>query len=170
MGINMKTAIIIFTLFITTTYAKEYYYNNGKNKKTLYLIEDIKISGLINQYKTNKKTKILKVIPSSKTVKIESITQDILPLFSDFPKGAGRIKSLPGGIIVSFKNSLNINDIKQWALDHNLTLIKKFRSQSNTWLIDSPPGLQTLNIINKLGPSEHINKIEPNWWVKISHK
>lgn len=92
------------------------------------------------------------------------------PLF----KEGGFIKALPGGIIVNFKKGVTEAEVQQLC-DRLGLKIKKQYSQgwdSPMWLLESPPGLESLRLANTLVENHGIIilKARPNFWQPINTK
>ena len=90
--------------------------------------------------------------------------------YSELFKGRGGVKALPGGIIISFKTDWSEQKIKEWALQHNVRINKSLIKQLNLWLIDSPSGIKTLELANKITEQGEVNYATPNWWRAVGKK
>lgn len=88
-------------------------------------------------------------------------------VFADEREG-GRLRALPGDIIVQFEDTLSEADIEKFAKSKELKLLRKLEFQANTYLIASPPGMASLELANQLYEEEGVRQSSPNWWVETS--
>ena len=94
----------------------------------------------------------------------------VLPLFYDTPDGGGRIRTLPGGIIVKFKKGIIATQINSWAKQKKLEIKHIFKTPGKV-MINSPEGLATLDLINEIITSDSIiEEARPNWLTKVEAK
>lgn len=86
-------------------------------------------------------------------------------IFSESPEGSGRLRSLPGGVIVSFTEGV---DPESWAVQNNLSLEKKLKP--GVYLISSPSGRASLAKANEIAELDGVETVEPNWWTNVESK
>ena len=86
-------------------------------------------------------------------------------IFSDGPLGSGRLRSLPGGVIVKFSEGV---DPKIWASENNLTIKKELKP--GLFLVSSPAGRKTLSKVNEIAELDGVESVEPNWWTNVESK
>ncbi|MEY4617138.1 MAG: hypothetical protein RJB66_2098 [Pseudomonadota bacterium] len=86
------------------------------------------------------------------------------PLF----KENGDIKALAGGVFVYLKPGLEISAIQSLWQKLDLKVLKRYPEEGPTkmWLIESPSGLESLNLANQLieDHSDFVLKARPNFW------
>ncbi len=87
------------------------------------------------------------------------------PLFKD---SSGRKRALPGNIIVYLDKSWDQEKVYSWAKSKNIEIIKCISAYLNAYLIKTPPGLESLNIANKLYGTPGVVSASPNWWKEVS--
>jgi len=86
------------------------------------------------------------------------------PVFRDSPSDSGRKRALPGGVIVYLNPSWNEAAVKSWAVSHNLLILDKLEIGPNVYVIQTDPGLASLETANTLFESGEVVSATPNWW------
>lgn len=86
-------------------------------------------------------------------------------IFSDGPQGSGRLRSLPGGVVVKFSEGV---DPKAWAEQNNLTLDKAL--PNGLYLISTQAGRASLSKANQIAELDGVESVEPNWWTNVESK
>lgn len=84
-----------------------------------------------------------------------------VPVFRDGPTG-GRIRTIPGNIIVQLNPEWNAAQVAQWLRANALTEVH--RMSNNFLVIASPPGLPSLELANRLQESGTVVYAQPDWW------
>jgi len=94
---------------------------------------------------------------------LRSGTPDTLssPVFRD---EAGRLRALPGGVIVILKSALN--EAQAQALFRQAGIQATRRIGEATWLIESAVGMPSLELANRLQASGLFDSAQPNWWME----
>lgn len=87
------------------------------------------------------------------------------PVFQE----GGSLKALPGGVIVNFAKGTTPDQVKSWALSKGYNVKEKL-SFGNYYLIDTPAGIDSLNLANQWHTSGEVVSATPNWWRKLSPK
>ena len=82
------------------------------------------------------------------------------------PTEAGRVRALPGNIIVYLNPTWNNEKITNWIDTHNLKIIKKIEIRPNAYLLKTETGLQALQIANTLYESGEVVAAFPDWWLE----
>jgi hypothetical protein len=82
-----------------------------------------------------------------------------------FKSGPARM-TLPGGVILFFKNGV---DGVKWISAKGLEVKQKL-NYGNAYLIKSSPGLPSLELANSLKDDPDIDSAEPNWWREVRLK
>jgi hypothetical protein len=165
-----------------------YYWYDGKQKKPLSLDRQRWIefdTDKSRQPSASKEQLLEKKIGSAKvyrlseggqtksiqsTHSIKKSADEDGTLFSEVFDSSGQMKALPGGIIVSFKKDWDEKAIAQWADKQNLVINKPLLRNINLWLINSPSGIETLNLANKITEQGEVNYATPNWWQPATPK
>lgn len=84
------------------------------------------------------------------------------PVFSDGPQG-GQLRSLPGGVLITLPKGV---DAEKWAEANQKKLVRPIGS-GTTWLVETPPGLKSLETAQELGKDPAVVSSTPNWWVHL---
>jgi hypothetical protein len=90
------------------------------------------------------------------------------PVFYDQPSG-GRIRALPGNVVVEFDDGVDQSQAERWAEDEGVALLRKF-GFGNYYLVESPAGIEALNLANKLRDTASVKSAQPNWWTEVVAK
>ena len=94
---------------------------------------------------------------------LRSGTPDALssPVFRD---EAGRLRALPGGVILMLKTPLS--DAQAQALFKQAGVQATRRIGESTWLVESAVGMASLELANRLHASGLFDSAQPNWWME----
>ena len=87
----------------------------------------------------------------------------ISPVFTDQPGPGQRPRALPGGVLVTLKAPMDDAQAQTWFAARGLTVVRRIGSDS-TWLVQSPPGLASLELANRLQEGADVVSARPNWW------
>lgn len=76
---------------------------------------------------------------------------------------AGSPRALPGGVIVRLQESdrRNAYDI---LVEAGLRPVRALDPEQRSWLVESPAGLDSLELANRLHESGRFESASPNWW------
>ena len=88
------------------------------------------------------------------------------PVFRD----GGRLRALPGNIIVRFKSEWTETTCNNWLETQQLTLVNKLNAGNNTYVIKTEPGLAALTLANRIHQSGDVVFAHPNWWTEVGKK
>jgi len=83
----------------------------------------------------------------------------VSPLFLD---DAGQPRALPGGVIVSLKEVLPEPQAR--AELQAAGLVPLHRIGERMWLVDSPVGIESLHLADRLQAEGRYEFVQPNWW------
>ncbi len=86
-------------------------------------------------------------------------TGGVSPLFKD---AAGQPRALPGGVIVGMKEALPADEASARLAADGLTPVRQINARM--WLVESPVGLASLDLANRLQESGRYDFAQPNWW------
>ena len=95
-----------------------------------------------------------------------SMKGSLSPVFTNGKSGGGQRRALPGGILVTFKADWDESKVKQWVGEKGMT-IKQKMNFGNIYLLDSAPGLDSLNLANSIYESGEVEGASPNWWQEL---
>lgn len=90
------------------------------------------------------------------------------PVFRD-GAGSGAMRALPGGVIVTFKESYDEGAMREWATSNGLELDRKLPVTTVSMaLIKTAAGLPALNTANRIRSLAGVAAAVPNWWTEKS--
>jgi hypothetical protein len=89
------------------------------------------------------------------------------PVFHDGPHASGRMRALPGNVIVYFAPDRDEAQVRQWAAGRNLEIVRKLEIGKNAYVIRTEPGLASLETANSLRVSGEVVAAVPDWWVDV---
>lgn len=92
--------------------------------------------------------------------KSDELASGVSPVLRD-PNGEAR--ALPGGVIVRLRDA-DLADPRKALADAGLEPVRPIDPQQRTWLVDSPAGLESLALANRLHESGRFEAVTPNWW------
>lgn len=81
---------------------------------------------------------------------------------------AGRTLGLPGGLIVTFKGEVSEAEAQARLSEAGLT--PKYEIAPSVWAVESPAGLETIELANKANAQGTFADVSPNWWTKRALK
>lgn len=77
---------------------------------------------------------------------------------------SGRLRALPGGLIVRFRQGTTAQQAREQLAALGLKVSRQIGEDQ--WLIESPIGLESLRRANELHASGRFANVQPNWWVE----
>jgi hypothetical protein len=86
----------------------------------------------------------------------------------DGPASTGRMRALPGNVIVYLDPQWSQTTVSNWLRTHKLELVKKLEIGPNIYVIKTAPGLEALEIANALYRSGEVKAAYPNWWQEVT--
>lgn len=86
------------------------------------------------------------------------------PVFFNNPRGAGEMRALPGGVIVTLDPTWEEARARRWLENRGHTVERRLRSRANTFLVATAPGLDALRLANALSEADGVLAAFPNWW------
>ncbi|MEW6776316.1 MAG: hypothetical protein AB1405_08485 [Bdellovibrionota bacterium] len=90
------------------------------------------------------------------------------PVFRD--GRGGRMRALPGGIVVQLDSKLSDKEAREWARAKGLAVRKKLSLPGNYYVLDTKPGLEALEKANALYESGEVLSASPDWWQEAQAK
>ena len=94
--------------------------------------------------------------PSSPTV---ASAPRVSPVFVD---AGGNPRALAGGVIVSLKEALASEQARARLEGAGLTPVRQIGERM--WLVESPVGVASLELANRLADTGQFEFVQPNWW------
>ena len=97
-------------------------------------------------------------------------TVQVSPVYREGTSAAGRLMTLPGGAVVSFKADWTEAQVKSWVAARGFALGQKMNLPGNWYLVTTPPGAASLTAANAMQESGAVLSATPNWWKQASAK
>ncbi|NLD69950.1 MAG: hypothetical protein GX644_14195 [Limnobacter sp.] len=100
-----------------------------------------------------------------------SLPDGVSPVLRNAGAAAGDARALPGGVIVTLQAAPAGGDAaarestaRELLQGRGLTPVRALDAMQRIWLLESPPGLPSLELANRLHESGGFESAEPNWW------
>ena len=90
------------------------------------------------------------------------------PVLRDGPTTTGRMRALPGNIIVYLNPAWDSAAVNTWISQRKLEIVKKLEIGPNIYIIKTGPGLEALNTANALYKSGEVVAAFPDWWEEVT--
>lgn len=90
------------------------------------------------------------------------------PVLHDGPTTTGRMRALPGNVIVYLNPAWDSEAVNAWVSQHQLEIVKKLEIGTNIYIIKTGPGLESLNTANALYRSGEVVAAFPDWWEEVT--
>jgi hypothetical protein len=81
---------------------------------------------------------------------------------------SGRARALPGGVVVTFDGAPDEAAARALLARHGAAAARPL--SPGAWLVESPAGLASLELANRLAASGAFASAQPNWWVERTLK
>jgi hypothetical protein len=75
---------------------------------------------------------------------------------------SGHPRALPGGVIISLREDLPDAQAQAQLQAQGLTPVRRIGARM--WLVESPVGIASLELANRLQASGRYDFVQPNWW------
>jgi hypothetical protein len=85
--------------------------------------------------------------------------RQVSPLFVD---AGGQPRALAGGVIVTLRQDLPEAQARDLLQDAGLAPLRQIGARM--WLVDSPVGLASLDLADRLHGDSRFEFVQPNWW------
>ena len=86
----------------------------------------------------------------------------------DGPNSAGRMRALPGNVIIYLDSQWDEEAVSNWLSERNLEIVKKLEFGPNIYVIKTGPGIEALETANSLYLSGEVKAAFPDWWQEVS--
>lgn len=165
-----------------TTAVQAYQWYDGDKKKTVYLDETMiadfnpqsaattkaaSNSGLTAARTTGGATlwKVTSGSTKSSLSTIKSANQPgaYSPVFRS-SQANGQTSALPGNVIVQFASDWDEAKVRQWVSEQGQSIASKASFGINFYILSTPPGMESLEIANRLYETGEVLLASPNWW------
>lgn len=91
----------------------------------------------------------------------------VSPVFRD-GDGGGRMRALPGNVIVYLDPAWDRARAQEWAKSHGVEIVKQLEFGPNIYLIKTDPGLAALDTANRLRTVAGVVHSMPDWWASVA--
>jgi hypothetical protein len=81
---------------------------------------------------------------------------------------SGRARALPGGVVVTFADATDEAAARALLAAHGAPAARPLSPRA--WLVESPAGLASLELANRLAATGAFAGAQPNWWVERALK
>lgn len=89
-------------------------------------------------------------------------------VFSDNASGTGRMRALPGNVIVYLPADWNDAAAHTWAQKQGVLIDRKLDIGKNAYVVRTAPGLAALETANRLHQTGEVVRAIPDWWQETS--
>jgi hypothetical protein len=83
-------------------------------------------------------------------------------------KHGGSIRAIPGGMVVVFDPTSSTDRIDDWLREKKLKVKRVLPLGHNYVVVDSPAGLETLELANSLVETGEVVSAFPDWWEPVA--
>lgn len=173
---NTSIGVIIAILSFNVTAETMHYYDNG-NQRSIQLQPSLvaEFAGSTSAQTRSTENTIIKPFVSihkntSPTRRTAGSTANQSPVFREGDSPAGRLMALPGGVIVNFKPDWTDEQVRLWTKTHDYLIKQKLNILGNWYIIDTPPGLVSLQAANDIQETGEVVSASPNWWKETANR
>ncbi|MCB1192292.1 MAG: hypothetical protein H7A23_21705 [Leptospiraceae bacterium] len=167
----------IFIAFVGVNCESTYTWYDGDTPRKVYVnsdyVADITHTGNSGKSrgKGNYSNPVVKFIPKSELKKTKSGNEETAtyPVFMENPNSAS-LMTLPGNVIVKLDKNFTRDDVNNWAMENKVKLVEKLNLIGNVYVAESPPGIPSLDLANKLRTKDGVEYAVPNWHKQVSKK
>lgn len=89
-------------------------------------------------------------------------------VFHDGPASTGRMRALPGNVIVYLDPKWSQATANNWLNARKLEIVKKLEIGPNIYVIKTGPGLEALETANALYRTGEVKAAFPDWWQEVT--
>lgn len=89
-------------------------------------------------------------------------------MLHDDPTSEGRMRALPGNIIVYLDPQWDETSVSNWLKQRKLEVVKKLAIGPNIYVIKTGSGMEALEAANVLYQSGEVKAAFPDWWQSVS--
>lgn len=134
----------------------ELYWYDGGIKRPVF-VDDAHVADFSGGERT--KSAVVKSMPGTKTMAAGQS-----PLLRDGNDPESRARALPGGVIVRLRQVLPEDQARAYLEQRGLKAVREIGTQTGLWLVESEPGLPSLQLANQLHEKGEFASASPNWW------
>ncbi len=90
------------------------------------------------------------------------------PIFYDSPAPGGRMRALPGNVIVTLDPNFTPAQVDAWTKQNGVEIVRILAFAQNTLLIRTEAGLAALDVAKRLRGAAGVVSVSPEWWQEVS--
>lgn len=90
------------------------------------------------------------------------------PVLQDGPSSSGRMRALPGNIIIHLDPSWQQPAVDIWLEKNKLEVVRKLNIGANIFVIKTDAGLASLEIANSFHQTDGVVAAYPDWWTEVA--
>jgi hypothetical protein len=92
------------------------------------------------------------------------------PVLHDSPSPDSPMRLLPGNVIVDLDPTWPQEKVRDWATRHQVEVLARLPVAGNMVVVKAAPGLEALELANKLYLSGDVRAAFPDWWTEKTLK
>lgn len=105
---------------------------------------------------------------ATRQLKIAAPGGSFSPVFHDSGTPAGRMRALPGGVIVYLNPEWEPGAVDDWVERMGLEIVQRLAIGKNILVVNTGPGIEALETANRLHGTEGVVSASPNWWIEMA--
>jgi hypothetical protein len=91
------------------------------------------------------------------------LSETTSPVFKDEAGDGGHRRALPGGVVATLREPMSDADARTLIARHGAVALRPI-GNTGMWLVESPAGVASLELANRLHESGAFASASPNWW------
>ena len=88
------------------------------------------------------------------------------PVFHETSDPVSSLRALPGGVVVQLPKDWSESQVDNWLKAQGLQRSGNRAIAPNLFVVDSAPGMASLELANRLNGMADVVSAQPNWWVQ----
>lgn len=162
--------LMAWATFVQAAGPSSYYWYDGGVRRELWL-ESSQVADFSGQAANGKV--VIKSAPSavtvdsldrSKNADAAGAASRVSPMFRDHANADTPTRALPGGVVVTLKQPLAVDDARKFLEARGLRPLRRIGDTTTMWLVEAPAGVGSLDLANRLQESGEFLSAAPNWW------
>lgn len=169
--LRTRAAVALLALLGSTgACAAAAYYHDGTTQRTITLdsrwvaVITPADSAAASQARTTQTTPPLVTLQHANQPLTRAASSQVTPVYREGNSPAGRLMTLPGGVLVKLNPEWTDTQARAWATNKGLSVSQRLNITGNWYLLASTPGNAALELANQLHASGEVLSATPNWW------
>ena len=92
------------------------------------------------------------------------------PVFHETSDPVSALRALPGGVVVQLPKDWSESQVDNWLKAQGLQRSGNRAIAPNLFVVDSAPGMASLELANRLNGMADVVSAQPNWWVRAGKR